>query len=132
MLARIDGTVERALRGRARTPWLLRHLVRPKLDVMGRTPMAFVLDTIYTRDTFIHRIDVCRATGRDVLADEVEARIVEDMTEEWLARHGLPVTLVVDGVTYGAGGERIETTAVDFARATSGRGPALLDTFVQV
>jgi uncharacterized protein (TIGR03083 family) len=134
VLSRIDGTVDRALRGRARTPWLLRHLVRPKLDVMGRTPMAFVLDTIYTRDTFIHRIDLCRATGREVLADEVEARIVEDMAGEWLARHGQPVTLVVDGATYGAGGERIETTAVEFARNVSGRGDpeGLLKTPVQV
>ena len=47
------------------------------------------LDTILTRDPFMHRIDICRATGLplDATADH-EGHIVEDVVREWAERHG--------------------------------------------
>jgi uncharacterized protein (TIGR03083 family) len=123
---RMAEIAEPALRMRARTPWLLRHLVRPSLDVVGRVPMAYVLDVVYTRDTYLHRVDVCRATGRDIVVDEVERRIVEDLVSEWAARHGQPYRLRLTGPaggTYGDGaGEEIVCDAVEFTRFVSGRG----------
>jgi uncharacterized protein (TIGR03083 family) len=139
LLARLRGIVERALRHRHRTPLLLRLGVRPRLDVAGRVPMGWILDVIYTRDTLVHRIDVCRATGRDVVVDDVEQRIVADMVREWAARHGEPATLRLTGPagdTYecNGGGPVVECDAVEFARLVTGRGEAtgLLATRVQV
>ena len=125
--ARLRELVEPALRMRARVPLPLRRLVRLSLPVSGRVPLAWVLDVIYTRDTFLHRVDVCRATGRDVVVDESERRVVADIVAEWAARHGEPFVLRLTGpagATYtgGPGGEEIECDAVEFARLVSGRG----------
>jgi uncharacterized protein (TIGR03083 family) len=127
-----------ALAHRARTPWLLRQGVRPRLDVVGRVPLGWVLDVVYTRDTFLHRVDVCRAVGRPVFADHVEQRIVADIADEWAVRHGQPVTLRLAGpaggtYSYVGGGPSVECDAVEFARLVSGRGEAegLLATRVQ-
>jgi uncharacterized protein (TIGR03083 family) len=135
---RIVALAERALRHRARTPWLLRNAIRPKLDVAGRVPMSFVLDTIYTRDTYMHRVDVCRATGRELVLDDIEKRIVEDMVEEWADRHGQPYRLTLTGPaggTYagGTGGPELTCDAVEWTRINSGRatGEGLLATRVQ-
>jgi uncharacterized protein (TIGR03083 family) len=116
-----------ALAHRARTPLLLRQGVRPGLHVAGRVPLGWILDVVYTRDTFVHRIDVARATGRELLLDEVERRILSDVVREWARLHGKPVTLTLTGPaggTYvaGSGGEEIECDAVEFARYVSGRG----------
>jgi uncharacterized protein (TIGR03083 family) len=135
----IAGLVEPALRHRMRTPLVLRYGVWSKLDVRGWTPLSWVLDVVYSRDTFLHRLDVARALGREVEVDEVEQRIIADMVREWAARHGAPVVLRLTGPaggTYvsGAGGEEIECDAVEFARAVAGRAPAvgLLATSVQI
>lgn len=136
---RIAALIEPALRRRMRTPMLLRYGVWTRLDVKGRTPLAWVLDVVYTRDTFLHRLDVARALGRDVEVDDVERRVIADMVREWAQRHGRPVTLRLTGPaggTYvaGEGGEEVECDAVEWARAVSGRAPAvgLLATSVQI
>lgn len=127
VLSRISGITERALRRREKTPWVLRTLIRPKLDVVGRMPMSYVLDVIYTRDTYLHRVDICRATDRDVVLDETERRIIADLVAEWARQHGKPFRLTLTGPagdTYesGTGGDEITCDAVEFTRLVSGRG----------
>lgn len=136
--AELRAIVEPALRMRMRTPLLVRTLVRPVLPVAGRVPLSWIADVVYTRDTFLHRVDVCRATGREVVADEVEERVIADIVREWAARHGQPVVLRLTGpagATYvsGTGGAEIECDAVEFARFVGGRGnpTGLLATPVQ-
>lgn len=124
---RIRALVDRALRHRGRTPRWLRRAVRPTLDVAGRVPLGWVLDVVYTRDTYLHRVDVCRAVGREVVVDDVEERVVADMVREWSERHGRAVTLRLTGPAGGTyecqgGGEEIELDAVEFTRLVSGRG----------
>ena len=137
--AAIRAVVEPALRMRSRTPLPLRTLVRIKLPVSGWTPLSWILDVVYTRDTFLHRVDVCRPLGRDYVLDEVEERIVAEMVREWALRHGQPFTLRLTGPaggTYvaGSGGPELEHDAVEWVRMVSGRAPAdgLLATPVQV
>ncbi len=125
--AALRDIVEPALRMRARTPLPLRLLVRPDLDVAGRMPLGWIADVVYTRDTFLHRVDVCRATGRAVVVDEIEQRVLADVVAEWAARHGKPFVLRLTGpaggeYTSGAAGERLECDAVEFARLVGGRG----------
>lgn len=133
----IRALVEPALRMRERMPWL-RQLVRPRLAVSGRVSLGWILDVVYSRDTFLHRVDVCRATGREPLVDDTEGRIVADVVREWVGRHGEAVTLRLRGgagATYEAGsrGPVLELDAVEFARLVSGRGTpvGLLRTSVQ-
>jgi hypothetical protein len=91
--------------------------------------IGFLLDTILTRDPFMHRIDICRATGvpLDLTADH-EGHIVEDVVREWAARHGAPYRLELTGPAGGrwekeGSGELITMDALEFCRAVAGRSP---------
>lgn len=129
----------RAARGRRRTPAPVRGLPMPGTQTIGGRPerwtFGFLVDTILTRDTWMHRIDIARATGRDlVLTPDHDGVIVADVVAEWAGRHGAYCTLSLTGPaggrwTFGAGGPEIELDAVEFCRTLSRRAPAsgLLD-----
>lgn len=92
--------------------WRLRHL-------MG---------TIYTRDVWMHRDDICQAVGREMrLTPAHDGRIVAEVVADWAGRHGRPFRLVLGdpaGGTFahGAGGADLAFDAVEFCRLLSGRG----------
>jgi hypothetical protein len=103
-----------------------------KEEVGGRPEtwkMGYLLDVVLTRDPWMHRVDVARATGRDLdLTAEHDGRLVADVVAEWARRHGQPFTLTLTGTaggTYVAGhaGEDITIDAVEFCRVLSGRAP---------
>lgn len=124
----------RASRGRRRTPLLVR---RRKLPVPQRVngrdedwTIGYLVDTVLTRDTWMHRVDLAVATGRSLeLTPEHDGAIVGDVVEEWLDRHGRPCRLALTGPgggswTAGDEGPTIEMDAVEFCRVLSGRGAA--------
>ena len=90
--------------------------------------LAYLFDTVLTRDTWMHRVDVSRATGKEMeLTADHDGRIVADAVDEWARRHGQPFTLELTGpaggaFTSGEGGESITIDAVEFCRILSGRG----------
>ena len=83
--------------------------------------------TILTRDPWMHRADVARATGREmVLTPEHDGRIVADAVAEWARRHGRPFRLTLTGpaggeFVSGDGGEVLTLDAIEFCRVLSGR-----------
>ena len=91
--------------------------------------MGYVFEVILTRDTWMHRVDVARATGRALdLTPAHDGRIVADVVAEWARRHGRPFTLELTGpaggaYTEGTGGEAITCDAVEFCRTLAGRAP---------
>lgn len=95
--------------------------------VMEPWTLAYLNETILTRDTWMHRVDIARATGRPLeLTPEHDGRIVADVVAEWARRHGQPFTLQLTGAagatfTAGEGGEHITMDAVEFCRTLSGR-----------
>jgi uncharacterized protein (TIGR03083 family) len=90
--------------------------------------LRYLMDVVYTRDVWMHRMDVCRATGRQPeLSAAHDGRVVEDVVADWASRHGRPFDLVLTGVAGGHyrqehGGPSITCDAVDFCRVLSGRG----------
>ena len=103
----------RAARGRRRTPALVRRMKLPDpQDVGGRTERwtnGYLIDTILTRDPWMHRMDICRATGRPpVLTPDHDGLLVADVVEEWAERHGRPYQLHLTGA---AGGTSPRATA---------------------
>jgi uncharacterized protein (TIGR03083 family) len=55
--------------------------------MQGRMRLDYITDLIYTRDTWIHRIDICLATGREmVLTDDHDGRlmalVMRDLAEQ--------------------------------------------------
>jgi uncharacterized protein (TIGR03083 family) len=92
-----------------------------------RWSVAYLDDTIYTRDAWMHRMDTCAAVGIDPeLTIDHDAVIVADIVREWTMRHGQPVRLTLSGLAggqFGPGdGEVFDLDAVEFCRLLSGRG----------
>lgn len=124
----------RAARARRRTPGLLRRRSMPdQQDVGGAAEtwtFGFLIDTILTRDPWMHRIDISRATGHALrLTTDHDAVLVADVVHEWAARHGKPCRLHLRGVAggswaFGDGGPSLDLDAIDFCRTVSGREPA--------
>jgi uncharacterized protein (TIGR03083 family) len=124
----------KAAKGRRRAPGFVRRRRLPVLqDVDGRQEawtIGYLIDVILTRDPWMHRVDIARASGAQlVLSAEHDGLLIADVVAEWAARHGRPVTLRLTGAaggtwSYGAGGPEIEADAIEFCRAVSGRGPA--------
>ncbi len=100
--------------------------------------LGYLIDVVLTRDTWMHRVDLSRATGRELsLSSGHDGRIVADVVSDWARRHAQPFTLVLNGpaggmYTHGHGGEHVELDAVEFCRVLSGRGTGagLLSHFV--
>jgi len=71
-----------APRARSKVPGLVRS--RPMPADSGCLPgdtMGYLIDVIYARDVWMHRIDIARATGRDlVLTPDHDGRLVDDVS----------------------------------------------------
>ncbi len=66
--------------------------------VVEKWSLGYLIDTIYLRDAWMHRVDVTRATGAAlVLTPDHDGRIVADVVAEWARRHGQPFTLHLTG-----------------------------------
>ena len=138
----------RAAKGRRRMPGFLRRRALPEPEIVGGVPepwtFGFLVDTILTRDTWMHRVDLARATGRTMrLTADHDGAIVADIVAEWAGRHGRPYRLTLTGPAGGAwsaagpggrgdAGEQLTLDAVEFCRLISGRGTpdGLLSTHV--
>jgi uncharacterized protein (TIGR03083 family) len=122
----------KAVRGRRRMPSFVRSRTMPEAQLVGgrleRWTFGYLADVILTRDSWMHRLDICAATGLDPqLTPEHDGRLVDDVVREWAERHGQPYTLELTGPaggTWGGDGEHISTDALDFCRILSGRGSA--------
>jgi uncharacterized protein (TIGR03083 family) len=140
IVARFERAAPRSVRARRRMPGLLRR-IRMKVDPPfenERWRLSFLMDVIYTRDSWMHRGDISRAVDREpVLTPEHDGRIVADVVAEWARRHGQPFMITLTGpaggsYSAGEGGETIELDAAEFCRILSGRatGAGLLSTEV--
>lgn len=116
--------------GRRRQPRLLRRVALPAFA--GLRPgarLAYLLDVVYPRDVWLHRVDLHRATGVEMPAStgegEVVAQVVRDLDLEWT---GPALVLELTGRASGhwqvGEGEPVATTtedAVALMRLLSGR-----------
>ncbi len=122
----------KAVRARRRTPALARWAVRMKQDPpfdAERWRYGYLVDTIFTRDTWLHRLDISRATGQPmVLSADHDGRLIADVVADWARRHGKPFRLSLTGVAggswyAGSGGDTIEMDALDFCWTVGSREP---------
>lgn len=125
--ADLASTGARAVRRRSGVPAPLRALRIPFGPPLGTKPLGYLMDRIYTRDAWMHRIDIARATGRTAeLTAGHDGRIVADVVAEWAHAHDQPYRLTLTGPaggswSAGAGDEEITLDAVEFCRILSGR-----------
>lgn len=142
MIRRLHEIGPKAVRGRRRTPAPMRAMkFDPGSAVEGKWSMGYLFDVIMNRDYWMHRVDLTRATGKElVLTPEHDGRLIADVVAEWAKAHGKPVTLVLEGPAGGTfvqgeqreHGEEYRLDAIEFCRILSGRakGDGLLDCYV--
>ena len=136
LLADLRRSGTRGVRARSRLPGLVRRVPVPFGPPLGTRPVGYLTDRIYTRDAWMHRIDLARATGRPLrLTPEHDGRLVADVVAEWAGVHGRPFRLTLTGPAGGTwqhpgGGvdppevPTIELDAVELVRTLSGRRAA--------
>ncbi|MCU1602321.1 MAG: hypothetical protein JWO22_3030 [Frankiales bacterium] len=130
----------RSVKGRRRTPGFVRGRTLPIPQTVGAQTedwtIGFLVDVVLSRDPWMHRIDLARATGQDLeLTPEHDGVVVNDVVTEWAERHGQPCTVELDGPAGGrwqfaGGGPTVTDDAIDFCRGLSGRGEPALATAV--
>ncbi len=144
LLDRLALIAPKTIKGRRRTPRVLRAIKIPvDAPVVEKWRLGYLIDVIYLRDVWMHRIDTAHATGHDlVLTSEHDGRIVSDVVAEWARRHGQPFTLELTGPAGGrftsassTGDATVVDTAMDaveFCCVLAGRGEraGLLTTIV--
>ncbi|MEO8908414.1 MAG: maleylpyruvate isomerase family mycothiol-dependent enzyme [Microbacteriaceae bacterium] len=128
-IERVDLLADAAARGvRARSalPAAVRMLQLPLPAPWRWTSFGYLYGPIYTRDAWVHRIDICAATGREmVLTAEHDGLIVADLVAELGAGSGKGRGANVD-LTGPAGGHfgtgsALAYDAIEFCRALAGR-----------
>jgi uncharacterized protein (TIGR03083 family) len=143
IVERLADIAPKTVRGRKRIPALVRNHARLAVDgpVHETWKIGYLIDTIYLRDLWMHRVDMSRALNRPLaLSADHDGRIVADIVAEWARRHGKHFVLELSGPAGGTyahdpdlpGAEQISLDAVEFCRTLSGRAPAtgLLTTVV--
>jgi len=143
VVERLAAVAPKTVRGRNRTPALIRNHAKMAVDgpVHETWKLGYLIDTIYLRDLWMHRVDAAHALGQPLeLNTAHDGRIVADVVLEWARRHGQPFVLELAGpigATYvsdpdSPGTEHVTLDAVTFCRTLAGRVPAtgLLTTVV--
>jgi len=141
IIDRLERAATASITARRRWPGFLRRIrfpLAPKEGVREWWTFAYLLDVIYTRDTWMHRIDTARAVGVElVVTPDHDGRIVANVVADWAHRHGQPFELLLGGPAGGGyrsrtDGERLSFDAIEFCSRLSGRrggGRGLLSTF---
>lgn len=134
LVRRFAEVAPRCISRRNRMPRVLRERVRMTVDspVVEPWTLGYLVDVVYLRDAWLHRVDATRATGATMtLTPAHDGRIVADVVREWAGRHGQPFRLELTGPAGGSyvsalpgAGDTVETDAVEFCRSLSGRAPA--------
>ena len=133
VVARLAAVAPRTVRSRGRIPSLVRKHARLRVDgpVFEKWVLGYLVDVIYLRDLWMHRVDLHVAVGRplEVSADH-DGRIVADVVAEWARRHDRAFVLELTGPaggTYAGVGASdpalLSMDAVEFCRTLAGRSP---------
>jgi hypothetical protein len=120
----------RAVQARRRKPTALRRIIVSSGDPsMSRFSIGYLLDIIYNRDLWMHRLDLARATGQPFTVSDHDRLIVEQVVRDLaLAWQAPPIALDLTGTaggtwTIGAGEPVacVRADAVAFMRSLAGR-----------
>ena len=118
----------KALRSRTRLPRPIAHLPLLNLPApVGRQAVLYLFDVGFTRDVWMHRVDLARAVGKPLdLTAAHDGRLVADIVAEWAATHGEPFDLLLEGPAGGRfrsgnDSEHIVIDAVEFCRILAER-----------
>jgi len=129
LLLRLEEALPRMVKRRAALGRYAKHLPiwGPPF---GFSNLGYLCNVIFTRDVFMHRIDVARATATELELGPSEERIVADIAREWARGGSGAVRLELTGPaggTYVVGSTahaKVTADAVEFCRFLAGRADA--------
>jgi len=133
LIAEWDALWPRAVNARTKLPRPIAGLPLVNFPApVGRQKVSYLFDVGFTRDAWMHRIDLAHATGLPMDVDGAhDGRIVADIVAEWAGTHGAPFTLHLTGPaggTYfqgsgvqGSGDETHTLDAIEFTRILAER-----------
>lgn len=138
LVAEFKENAPKAIRTRQRLPWLVRQLRLPMGPPLGFTSVGYLMDTIVTRDQWMHRHDIALATGREMIVTpehdgRLLALVIRDLArkiEPQLQNRTIDLLLIGQAGShfrFGAGNHVdavIEMDVPTFNRLASGRLPA--------
>lgn len=98
-------------------------------SIIGFANVRYLMDTVYARDVFMHRADVCRALGREFESIPEDKALISDVVRDWARRARPDMRLELEGpgggsFEMGSGATTVTIDAVDFCRIMSGRIPS--------
>lgn len=123
LIAALEDAARRGVENRSRIPALVQRINLPLPAPVGWESWGYLNSKIYTRDTWMHRIDISQATGRALeLSADDDGLIVADLVNDWSKGKmpGLILTGQAGGIFGSGNGPSYD--AIDFARAIAGRG----------
>jgi uncharacterized protein (TIGR03083 family) len=127
LIAEWDATSPKAVRARTKLPRFIANRKLLNLPIIGKQPVAYLFDVGFTRDVWMHRVDMAHALGYGLDFDaEHDGRLMEDYVAEWASIYGVPFTLHLTGPAGGSfrngdGGEIVTIDAVEFLRTLAQR-----------
>lgn len=128
VIEQLDRTWPKAVRGRRLAPPPLRWFPVPFGAPIGWQPLTYLLKGGFTRDVWMHRIDIAWATGNQlILTSGHDGRLVAGIVAEWARIHRKPFVARLSGpaggvFVQGRDGEQITCDAIEFCRILAGRG----------
>lgn len=127
LIAEWDATYPKAVKARTRLPRVIANRKLLNLPIVGKQPLAYLFDVGFTRDVWMHRVDIAHALGYGLDIDaEHDGRLMEDYVAEWATIYDTPFTLHLTGPAGGSfqngqGGEVVTIDAVEFLRTLAER-----------
>jgi hypothetical protein len=132
IVGRLTAVAPKTVHSRTRTPAVIRNHAKMAVDgpVHETWKLGYLIDTIYLRDLWMHRVDVAHALHRTLeLTADHDGRIIADIVAEWARRHGGPFLLELTGPAGGTYShhpelperEQLSLDAVEFCRTLAGR-----------
>jgi uncharacterized protein (TIGR03083 family) len=136
LVQRFGSLWPRAVQVRRRRPGILRRIkINSGVPGMPRFSIGYLLDIIYNRDLWMHRLDLARATGQPFTIGRHDRQIVEQVVRDLaLGWSAAPVALELTGAAGGSwligSGEPVASVRADAVaciRSLAGRDddPAL-------
>lgn len=128
-LAAYEEASSRLLARRANAGAAVRQVRFPQ-PPFGLWSYGYLMDDILTRDTWMHRADIAKATGKPMdLTPAHDGRFVANIVAELAKRWKKPFVLELSGpaggtYVHGEAGQTFSMDAVDLCRILSGRGDA--------
>jgi uncharacterized protein (TIGR03083 family) len=127
LIAEWEATYPKAVKARTKIPRVISNRKLLNLPIVGKQPLSYLFDVGFTRDVWMHRVDIAHALGYGLDFDaEHDGRLMADYVAEWASIYDTPFTLHLTGPAGGSfhkgeGGEVVTIGAVEFLRTLAER-----------